>query len=81
MVAEGGVFSPIKGLGGGLAEGRNVGVSLSGSLRSREGVGVPDDSLSKGDGEVTILSLLFCRVKLALEYGLSGDLSGLLLSK
>lgn len=81
IVAEGGVFSPINGLGGGLVEGRSVGVSLSGSLRSREGVGVPDGSRSKGEGEVTMLSLLFCRPKLALEVGLSGDLSGLLLSR
>lgn len=77
IVAEGGVFSPSSGLGGGLVEGLNVGVSFS---RSRE-VGVGVDERSNGDD---MSSLEFCRLNddaILAEAGLSGERSGDLLSR
>lgn len=70
MVAEGGVFSPSSGRGGGRAVGRSVGVSFKGSRDA--GVGVTDRS--KGD----ISSILSFRAKdpKSVEAGLSGDRSG-----
>ena len=77
MVAEGGVFSPSKGLGPGRAEGLRLGVSFNGSREA--GVGV--DERSNGD---EMSSLLSCRVKedsTLVEAGLSGERSGDLLSR
>ena len=71
IVADGGVFSPSIGRGGGRVVGLSVGVSFNGSRVA--GVGV--DDLSNGD---EMSSRLSCRLK-ELE-GLSGERSGNLLS-
>ena len=81
IVADGGVFSPSNGRGGGRDEGRKLGVSLNGSREVR--VGVEDRSIG-----VAISSLLSNLVKddrPLTEAGRSvvrsGDRSGDLLSK
>jgi hypothetical protein len=77
IVAEGGVFSPSNGLGGGRDEGLKLGVSLNGSREDRFGV----DERSTG---VVISSLLSRRLNDEMpltEAGRSGDRSGDLLSR
>ena len=77
MVADGGVFSPKMDLGGWRVVGRKAGVSFRGSRGT--GVGVVDRS--SGEETSSELCCLLYEDSPPLEVGLSGDLSGDLLSR